>query len=112
MRLEPLTVRALILAASLSLPLSIFAQGIGNGPEAVRHVLLISVDGMHAVDYLNCSTGLPGVNGGAPYCPTLAQLGQNGVNYLNTSTSKPSDSFPGLMALMTGGSPRTRRRFL
>jgi len=29
------------------------------------------------------------------------------VNYLNTSTSKPSDSFPGLMALVTGGSPRS-----
>jgi hypothetical protein len=29
------------------------------------------------------------------------------VNYLDTSTSKPSDSFPGLMALVTGGSPRS-----
>ena len=29
------------------------------------------------------------------------------MNYLDTSTSKPSDSFPGLMALVTGGSPRT-----
>jgi hypothetical protein len=56
---------------------------------------------------LNCSTGLPGVNGGLPYCPALAALSQNGLNYLNASTSKPSDSFPGLMALMTGGSPRT-----
>jgi hypothetical protein len=33
------------------------------------------------------------------------------VNYLNTSTSKPSDSFPGLMALVTGGSPRTYGAF-
>jgi hypothetical protein len=73
----------------------------------IDHVLLISVDGMHAVDYLNCVSGLPGVNGGKPYCPNLRALGTTGVNYLNTSTSKPSDSFPGLMALMTGGSPRT-----
>ena len=29
------------------------------------------------------------------------------MNYLDTSTSKPSNSFPGLMALMTGGSPRS-----
>jgi hypothetical protein len=92
--------RALILTACLSLPGSIFAQ-------SVRHVLLVSIDGMHAVDFLNCSTGLPGVNGGLPYCPALAALSQNGLNYLNASTSKPSDSFPGLMALMTGGSPRT-----
>ncbi len=73
----------------------------------IRHVLLISVDGLHAVDYINCTKGLSSVNGGAPYCPTLAALGQNGLNYLNASTSKPSDSFPGLMALVTGGSPRT-----
>ena len=73
----------------------------------IRHVLLISVDGMHAVDYLNCANGIAGVNNGAPYCPNLATLGQTGVNYLVTSTSKPSDSFPGLMALVTGGSPRT-----
>ena len=92
--------RAFILTACLSLPGSIFAQ-------SVRHVLLVSIDGMHAVDFLNCSTGLPGVNGGLPYCPALAALGQNGLNYINASTSKPSDSFPGLMALMTGGSPRT-----
>jgi len=73
----------------------------------IDHVLLISIDGMHALDYLNCSKGITGFNGGKPYCPNLAALGTSGVNYVNTSTSKPSDSFPGLMALMTGGSPRT-----
>jgi len=77
----------------------------GNG--RFRRVMLISIDGMHAIDFLNCSKGISGVNGGAPYCPNLAELAETGVNYLNTSTSKPSDSFPGLMALMTGGSPRT-----
>jgi len=70
-----------------------------NQRNGVRRVLLISIDGMHAVDYENCG------NGG--YCPTLAALGQNGVNYTRTSTSKPSDSAPGLMALVTGGSPKT-----
>jgi Type I phosphodiesterase / nucleotide pyrophosphatase len=82
-------------------------QWDGDGHHHIRHVLLISIDGMHAVDFLNCSKGISGVNGGAPYCPNLAELAETGVNYLNTSTSKPSDSFPGLMALMTGGSPRT-----
>lgn len=75
--------------------------------HGIRHVLLISIDGFHALDYINCSNGISGVNGGQPYCPTLAELGETGVNYLDTSTSKTSDSFPGLMALMTGGSPRT-----
>jgi hypothetical protein len=73
----------------------------------IRHVLLISVDGMHAVDFRNCSQGIAGVNSGAPYCPNLAALGTTGVNYVAASTSKPSDSFPGLMTLMTGATPRT-----
>jgi len=75
--------------------------------HSIRHVLLISIDGMHALDFLNCSKGISGVNGGQPYCPNLAELGETAVNYLDTATSKPSDSFPGLMALVTGGSPRT-----
>ena len=73
----------------------------------VRHVLLISIDGFHAVDYLNCSEGIAGVNHGAPYCPNLASLASTGVNYVAASTSKPSDSFPGLMAIVSGATPRT-----
>ena len=79
----------------------------GFGEGAIRHVLLISIDGMHALDFINCAQGISGVNGGAPYCPNLAELAQTGVNYLEAATSEPSDSFPGLMALVSGGSPRT-----
>ena len=75
--------------------------------KKISHVLLISVDGMHAVDYLNCARGIAGANNGEPYCPNMASLGSTAVNYLATSTSKPSDSFPGLMAIVTGGSPKT-----
>lgn len=77
------------------------------GSKQIRHVLLISVDGMHAVDYLNCANGISGVNSGQPYCPNIATLGKTGINYTYTTTSRPSDSFPGLMALVTGGNPRT-----
>jgi len=63
------------------------------------HVLLISIDGMHAVDYENCVK--------ANTCPNLSALGRTGVNYTRTSTSRPSDSFPGLMALVTGGTPKS-----
>jgi hypothetical protein len=73
----------------------------------IRHVLLISIDGMHAVDYLNCVNGVANVNDGNPYCPNLAALGTTGVNYVGASTSKPSDSFPGLMSIITGATPRT-----
>jgi hypothetical protein len=102
-----------ILFLSLALVPTTLAQGWGHSDDhpSIRHVLLVSIDGMHAVDYLNCSQGVSGVNGGQPYCPNLAALGESGINYLQTSTSKPSDSFPGLMALVTGGSPRTYGAF-
>ena len=78
----------------------------------IKHVLLISIDGMHAVDFLNCAKGIPGVNDGAPYCPNLADLATTGVNYVGANTSKPSDSFPGLMTIVTGATPRTHGRVL
>ncbi|HKV54008.1 MAG TPA: alkaline phosphatase family protein [Candidatus Binataceae bacterium] len=90
------TVLAALIPATMALA---GPQGIFRGSGNIRHVLLISVDGLHALDYLNCVTG--------GYCPNLAALGKTGLNYLDTSTSKPSDSFPGLMALVSGGSPRT-----
>jgi hypothetical protein len=45
----------------------------------IRHVLLISIDGMHAVDFINCTNGISGANGGAPYCPNLAELQKTGA---------------------------------
>ncbi len=63
----------------------------------VHRVLLISVDAFHAIDLSNCVA--------AGTCPNLAQLSKTGVTYSNASTSRPSDSFPGLMAMITGGSP-------
>jgi hypothetical protein len=95
-----------LLAVSAGLPAH--ADGDrGFGSSGIKRVLLISIDGMHALDFINCAAGINGVNGGASYCPNLAKLAETGVNYLETSTSKPSDSFPGLMALVSGGSPRT-----
>jgi len=79
------------------------AVGSGN----IKHVLLLSIDGMHAVDFNNCANGIAGVNGGDPYCPNMAALSQTGINYVNTESSKPTDSFPGMAALASGGSPKT-----
>jgi hypothetical protein len=87
----------------LLLAASAFAQDSGS----IKHVLLISIDGMHALDFINCVNGITGANGGAPYCPNLAELKPNGIDYLYAYTSQPSDSFPGLMALVSGGSPRS-----
>ncbi len=81
------------------------ASGLAQDGGPIKHVLLISVDGMHAVDFLNCAKGVSGVNNGQPYCPAIAALGRTGINYVAANTSKPSDSFPGLTAIITGGSP-------
>jgi hypothetical protein len=108
LKLRGIAGAALLTVPVLLAPLN--AQSSGNPFDTrngIRRVLLISIDGMHALDYHNCSKGLPAVNNGAPYCPNIAELGQNSVNYTNTSASKPSDSFPGLMAIVSGGSPRT-----
>jgi hypothetical protein len=83
------------------------ADGGDHHGGQVQHVLLISIDGMHSVDFSNCANGIAGANNGAPYCPHIAALRADGVNFLDAATAKPSDSFPGLMAIVTGGTPRT-----
>jgi Type I phosphodiesterase / nucleotide pyrophosphatase len=65
----------------------------------IHHVLLISVDGLHALDLANYVS--------THQDSTLAALSRHGVTYTNNSTSTPSDSFPGLASLVTGGSPTT-----
>jgi len=89
--------------AAACLAAGAYAQGNGQ----IKHIMLISIDGMHAVDFQNCVHGVAGVNDGRPYCPNLAKLNRNGVSYVNASTSKTSDSFPGLMTIVTGATPRT-----
>ncbi len=99
-RISPILLLAF--AFSSFLPLTVHAQ------SKIKRVLLISIDGMHAVDFANCRAG---VEGCSPYCPNLAQLAHTGVNYLQALTPRPSDSFPGLTALVTGGLPRTTGAF-
>lgn len=64
-----------------------------------RHVLLISVDGLHQVDLTNWMNAHPG--------STLAQLAATGINYTAAKTTTPSDSFPGLLSMVTGGTPKS-----
>jgi hypothetical protein len=100
------TLAALSLAAACSVGTAVAQNNeFHHDHDRIKRVLLISVDGMHAVDFANCVNGISTANNGAPYCPALAALGQTGVNYVAASTSKPSDSFPGLTAIITGGSP-------
>jgi predicted AlkP superfamily pyrophosphatase or phosphodiesterase len=67
--------------------------------DRIRNVLLLSIDGFHAVDLATCVA--------ANTCPNLAKLAEHGTTYANASTTKPSDSFPGLLAQVTGGTPKS-----
>ena len=84
-----------LLVSALAIPAGAPAQEIGEG--SFSRVLLISVDGLHAVDLANFVNAHPN--------STLADLSRHGVTYSNASTPRPSDSFPGVLALVTGGSP-------
>ena len=88
---------AFLLAASC--PLHAANRDDDDHHRPIQHVLLISVDGMHALDLTNYVASHPN--------STLAQLSNRGKTFTNASTSQPSDSFPGLAALVTGGSPIT-----
>src|ERR1700674_4471993 len=80
----------LLLAAASELPLHAQAGQF-------KHVLLISADGMHAPVVANYIAKTPR--------SALAELSQHGITYTNARTPANSDSFPGLLALVTGGSP-------
>lgn len=95
---KPAVPALLILVLALVLP-SVAASRDNDDHRDVKHVLLISVDGMHALDLTNYVVSHPN--------STLAQLSHHGITYTNASTPFVSDSFPGLAALVTGGSPAT-----
>jgi len=61
------------------------------------HVLLVSVDGLHALDLDRFVGAHPG--------STLARLSKRGLTYSDARSTAPSDSFPGILALVAGGTP-------
>lgn len=64
-----------------------------------ERVLLISIDGMHEQDLARYVAAHP--------TSALASLARHGVTYRNALTPVPSDSFPGMVALIAGASPGT-----
>ena len=104
MNIRKLVLSLSVLAISTQL---LTAQTNGLGSGKIKHVLLLSIDGMHAIDFYNCANGVKGVNGAQAYCPNLASLGSTAINYVNVVSSKPSDSFPGMAALASGGTPKS-----
>ena len=71
----------------------------------IRHVLVISLDGAHALDIATYIAANPH--------STLAQLSAGGVNFTNAHTTKPSDSIPataGILCFFSQPSSASRLR--
>lgn len=92
-----------VLLTGALLSSALFAQPRPSDDSGVRHVLLISVDGLHALDVSRFIDSHPH--------SAMADLARHGVTYTNARTPANSDSFPGLLALVTGGSPITHGLF-
>jgi hypothetical protein len=93
----------IVMAAAVSLGAQ---QAVAATPAVgsdYQHVLLISVDGMHAVDLTNWIEHNPNSN--------FAKLANSGIIYPNAFTTAPSDSYPGMIAQVTGASPKTAGLF-
>ncbi len=82
---------------------AVAGERAGNAPSRQRyaHVLLISVDGLHAADLTRWIAD-PAHSSG-----TLATLAPHATIYPHAYTTAPSDSFPGMIAQVTGGTPRS-----
>jgi arylsulfatase A-like enzyme len=70
-----------------------------HGRPEIRHVLLLSVDGLHQEDLARYVAAKPR--------SALAALVASGLEYTDAHTTTPSDSFPGMLSFVTGGTPKT-----
>ena len=94
------------LAAAAACSLAVAAQVAGPAAladahpgSAGHHVLLISVDGLHQSDLDAYVRTHPD--------SALAALARRAAVFSQARTPGPSDSFPGILALTTGGSPKS-----
>jgi hypothetical protein len=69
-------------------------RGDDDGRPEIRHVVLVSVDGLHQTDVDHFIA--------AHSESTFAELAEHGVEYTDAHTTTPSDSFPGLAAAGDG----------
>jgi hypothetical protein len=94
-------VAALLGGTVLASSAAAVSRGGGSGysrhHSPIRHVLLISVDGMHQQDLAWYVRTYPH--------SVLADLVRHGTEYSDALSTIPSDSFPATVGLMTGGTP-------
>ncbi len=98
--MSPRSVRSI--AALTTLGLAALAAGVPGAASAgsaaqAKHVLLLSVDGLHQTDLAWYVAYHPG--------SALAMLVGGGVEFTKARTPFPSDSFPGMVGQVTGGNP-------
>lgn len=89
----------ILLVTGTGVDFAIHGTASASSGQAAKHVLLLSVDGLHQSDltwYVDAHS-----------TSTLATLVQQGVDFTNAKTPFPSDSFPGMTAIMTGGNPKS-----
>src|SRR2546422_1634556 len=101
-RTQRLGTTAVLAAIALAAPLTCTAPASGaltGNPGEGRHVLLISVDGLHNFDLAQWITDHPSSN--------LARLASAGTTYSNAADVVPTDSFPGVLSLLTGGTSKS-----
>jgi hypothetical protein len=97
---SPRSVRSI--AALTTLGLAALAAGApgaasASGAAQDKHVLLLSIDGLHQTDLAWYVAHHPG--------SALAMLVGGGVEFTKARTPFPSDSFPGMVGQVTGGNP-------
>src|SRR6266403_79959 len=95
---------SLLLASTLGAASSAYAAGPHMEllrDSGIQHVLLVSVDGLHALDVARFIEGHP--------ASAMAELARHGITYSNASTPAHTDSFPGLLALVPPGPTSTPR---
>ena len=77
-------------ALALGLAAAHPAPAEADNDARVRRVLLISIDGMHSVDFINCANGISGANGGKP----SAQSRWNSKRPVSTISMHPHQNHP------------------
>jgi Type I phosphodiesterase / nucleotide pyrophosphatase len=84
-------------ALAIAVPVATAHPDRRHHHEVIRHVVLISVDGLHQSDLAWYAQQHPGSE--------LAKLAYQGAQFTRARTPVPSDSFPGMVGQVTGGDP-------
>jgi hypothetical protein len=87
------------LAAVVAVAATVGGASAHQRKATAKHVLLLSVDGLHQSDLAWFVAQHPK--------SALARLVRKGTEFTQAKTPFPSDSFPGMVGQVTGGNPKT-----